>query len=221
MSKDKNLIRVGDYVKIVNPLVVTRVGYPLSKLDMVDKQTPEQVKAIEDMFKAFNYHPSPWSEGVQRNYTRFLDAVRYKMASIMISQAGWGGKERTIHTINLPDMMDKKAKVTERRVVKTGIYNAGWGTGYDSYNGYEDYDPPTLGSERTHVVFTVEVWGHGENWSNDHWFKPESKKRFGNYYTCDYRPIEIEKCNLLKISKEEYLKPYEVNENYELDLIRN
>jgi hypothetical protein len=205
MSKKKDIIRIGDYVRVVNPLVVDRVGYPLCKMDMVKKQTPEQIKSIEDMLKAFDY-VRPYSEEGSRQYDFCIESIRYRMAAVMLRSEGWGGQTRTIHTVTLPDMRGQRAEVVGRRVVKTGTHCSGY-MSYDYYSGGEDYEPSTLSDEKTHVIYKLQIIGQGgENWSLSQWWTPESKQRHGYYITCDYRNIEIEKCNLRKISKEEFLR---------------
>jgi len=199
MSKRKDIIRVGDRVKIVVPDVVVRVGYPLTKAAMMEKQTPEQIKAIEDMFLAFGVKSYPDKDGDFLKVTmtdsvadRLLQRIRYTMAGIQLRQEGWGGKERRIHTHTIKELKGKLATVDAKRVVKTGDYHHGY-SGCDYWGEY-DYEPSYLSNEKTHVLYKLYVDGYGSWWS-------ESRED-GTFFQSDkddYKDIEIERCNLVKI----------------------
>lgn len=70
------------------------------------------------------------------------------MAYWILKKNGFGGKERSIHTKNRPELKDKILRVLDKKVVKTGIYNYGWGYG-------DDYDPPYLGNEKSHIILSI------------------------------------------------------------------
>jgi hypothetical protein len=201
MSKRKNIIRVGDRVKIVVPEVVVRVGYPLTKADMMKKQTPEQLQAIRDMFKAFNVrlkmeNISALGLGeADRDMEKLYEKIRYAMAGEMLAQAGWGGKQRRIHTRTLTPIKGLLATVDARRVVKTGDHYPAYSS-YDSWNGDYDYEPGGLSNEKTHVLYKLYVDGYGSWWSESR----EDGTFFANFTGHDdYKDIEIEGCNLVKI----------------------
>lgn len=192
MSKRKDIIRVGDRVKILKPEVVVRVGYPLCKTDMMKAQTPEQLKAIQDMFKAFNVRLFPEkledyaSPPSSRRMEILYEKIRYAMAGEMLSQNRFGGRERRIHTHTIPHMKGLWATVDARRVVKTGNYEPGW-SGCDYWGEY-DCEPAYLSDEKTHVLYKLYVDGIGGHWS------PDSEDLL-----TEYKDIEIESCNLVKI----------------------
>ena len=48
MSKRKNVIRVGDKVKIINPEIFIRVGYPLTTEMIKESHITEEQKALLD-----------------------------------------------------------------------------------------------------------------------------------------------------------------------------
>lgn len=193
MSKRKNIIRVGDRVKILVPDVVVRVGYPLTKADMMEKQTPEQLKAIQDMFRAFGIvmHPDMFTDYKSisnREDDRAYGHVRRIMASLQLRREGWGGRERRIHTHTLPMLRGCLATVDAKRVVKTGDYHPGW-SGQDYWTGEYDCEPAYLSNEKTHVLYKLYVDGIGYSWT------PDSE----NSISSDYKDIEIEAVNLAKI----------------------
>ncbi len=165
----KNVYRVGDTVRIVNPMFVERVGYPLvwpmlmeefeSKLpavraamcDLIVGGTPE------DEFK-FNRRVSRIAEGETDKTDRdFLKGVC--MAACRLR--GFGGNERSLHYFKKDaisgdneHMRGAVYEVTGRRVVKTGTRYPASG-GYDGFSGEHDYEPGGLSGERTHVLLTV------------------------------------------------------------------
>ena len=158
MTKRKDIIRVNDVVKIINPLFVERVGYPLSRQMVKDQMSPEEIAIIKQMFASLKiptehhvYDPKPNFEG-ERAYTRVLDAI----ASFQLSVKRWGGRERSIHTKHLPDYSERTALVVGKRCVKTGSYKSASG-GY-SYDGEYDYEPAFLHGEKTHVILEVNLY---------------------------------------------------------------
>lgn len=199
--KKKDVIRVGDTVKIINPEVVDRVGYPLTKAMLMEQQTPEQLKAIRDMFRAFGVVIYPENEldlsrlGMSKDYDRIYERVRYLMAEVSIKKEGWGGKEKKLYTYTLEPIRNKLATVVARRTTKTGIYHAGYSS--CDYWGEYDYEPAYLSDEKTHVIYKLNVRGYGEWWS-----KKRNENMFDIRTQEDYKDIEIEKCNILKMTTE-------------------
>jgi hypothetical protein len=201
MSKRKDIIREYDRVKIVNPQIFVRSGYPLT-IQMVKDTviTKEQKDAIWTMLKSFNVRKVPGDilPGVyemkdlwDKDYSKVMDV----MARIVLRQQGWGGSERKIYTEEIPGLLNATGEVWNKRVVKTGIYCAG--CTYKKYwDEYDEYDPPGLADEKTHVILKVYVTPTCDNISG--------KLLCGG-------DIEIEKCNVVKIDKSnddiEYIRP--------------
>lgn len=146
---------VDDEVRIVEPAVVVRVGYPLTKqeaLDAVEKEFNQKIHAfmcevgaaqVDDVF--FN---SP--EYDPRLYGDLINAL----AGHWLRQKGYGGKERKIYTERDERILHSTWRVLSKRTVKTGIYNHGGYSG--GYDGEPDYDPPYLENEKTHVLLALE-----------------------------------------------------------------
>lgn len=166
MPKDKNLIRVGDRVKIVNPEVVMRWGYPLSKKIVRDTMiTKEQKDALITMMRVFNGStPTPIVQELPHDlfdmqddevpmnidYDTY-DKILNELAHKILKDKGYGGNERKLYTTMKESLRDKVGCVHERIVVKTGTHVGGGGS--YSYNGDFDYEPPYLDNEKTHVLF--------------------------------------------------------------------
>ena len=161
MSKRKNIIRVGDNVKIVNPEIVIRWGYPLTKQIVKDTIiTQEQKDSIYTMMTKFGYVPVPQlfdgsNTEADYIYEKLLDTMAYHL----ISKHGFGGKDRRLFVENKESLRNKSGQVIERKVVKTGTYHTGGG-GYDYWGEY-DYEPSYLENEKSHVLYRIFVYNSG------------------------------------------------------------
>lgn len=166
MPKDKNLIRIGDKVKVINPDIVDRCGYPLTRQIVKDTMiTKEQKDAIITMMRAFSGGtPIPIVEELPQDlfyvqqddvppdvdfdtYDKILDSFVFQI----LKDKNFGGRERILHITHRESLRDKAGWVSERKVVKTGTYKGGGGS--YSYDGDFDYEPPYLDNEETHVLF--------------------------------------------------------------------
>jgi len=150
------VFHVGDKVRVIEPLQVIRVGYPLTKtdaLDAVEKEYGDEIRnfmcsvgaaqADDTFFSSPEYDP--------RLYGDLLNA----MASRYLRVKGYGGKERKVYTeVNERLRATSGWTVISKRHVKTGIYCSGSYSG--GYDGEPDYDPPYLSNEQTHTLLTIE-----------------------------------------------------------------
>lgn len=187
MSKRKNVIHPNDRVKIINPLIFVRCGYPLT-IDIVKDTiiTQEQKDAIITMLKSFsiNYVDAEVKSNLLVLYGwndagNAYDKILYEMARIVLQQQRWGGVERNIYTEFRPDLINVTCQVSSKRVVKTGVHKSGGGYKSD-YWGEVDFEPPYLSNEKSHVILEIYTDGCNEN-------IPVGNK------------IEIEQCNVIKI----------------------
>lgn len=185
MSKRKDVIRVHDRVRIINPESFVRCGYPLTKQMMKDSMTPEELEAIHTMFKTFGVHTkfAPDWKGLMGDFkmeNSALEGVKDLIAGLKLREQGWGGKERKIYTEPLPHLLNAVGTVQSKRTVKTGTYRHG--SCYSSYyDGYDDYEPPYLDQVESHVILTVRVYRQGLIFGTD---------------------IDIEKCHVQKLVEE-------------------
>lgn len=153
VTTKRQVYHTGDIVRIIEPLVVTRVGYPLTKQDALVAVESQYAQRIYDFIASLLNRPTEFviTETDPRLYNDLLDAL----ASYWIRQQGYGGKERKIYTE--PDEQLRSTdgwRVLSKRTVKTGTYCAG---GYSSgWDGEPDYDPPYLSNEKSHVLLTLE-----------------------------------------------------------------
>ena len=181
MSKRKDVIRQYDRVKIINPQVFLRCGYPLTKQIIKDTViTDEQKDLIKEMFKIFGVHSYQLSDifmNLDVNHSRYYEKVLDVMAEVVLGPKQGGGPDRSIYTENRPDLLNISGQVISKKIVKTGRYTSGHSS-CNYYGGYDDYDPPYLENETSHVILKVCV---------------------GNPSFIFGEEIEIEKCNVEKI----------------------
>jgi hypothetical protein len=138
----------GQLVRIVNPVIVDRVGYPLTP-EMVYKElnTSENRQRIIDMLSDFDVPvgrehfdvfsgtiPPNEVEGVLRVISYYTVRVRH-----------FGGPERSLHTREIPSLKDLEVYVDEKKTVRTGTRIPGWSNG-------EDWESAYLDKPKSHVL---------------------------------------------------------------------
>ncbi len=183
MSKSSNIVRRYDYVKIINPNIFVRCGYPLTKRIMKEKMTPEQLEAVVTMLKTFGIHDRPeiMFDLKKPRSASVYDKVIDILAEAQLFGQGFGGGERQIYTEHRTELKGQTFQVIGKRMVKTGTYHPSSCTqGY--YDMYPEYEPAYLDGCKTHVILELNA--------------------------CEditvYRNLEIEKCNVELVSKGQY-----------------
>jgi hypothetical protein len=158
LSKKANIIRPRDRIRIINPEIIDRWGYPLTTQIVKDTLiTQEHKDAIYAMLAKFRGCPQPsvplLTLPPEDDYDEAYEKVLHAMAYEMVRQKGFGGRERKLFTTKRESLRNKTAVVMDRKVVKTGKYHSGGG-GY-SYDGDWDYEPAYLEDEKTHVLYRI------------------------------------------------------------------
>ena len=190
MSK-RNIIRKDDRVKIINPEIVLRCGYPLSKKIVIDTIiTPEQKEAVYALLRAFGVPPpapnlidplDPLNFTAHDNsvYDKIMDTMAYHI----LIQKKFGGRERKLFTERKESLIDAMGYVTEKKVVQSGTYHSSGG-GY-SYDGEYDYEPPYLAVAKAHVLCRIYVnWREGMcdmiNMNGGPWIEMQNLQKIEN-----------------------------------------
>jgi hypothetical protein len=172
----KQIIRVGDTVRIVNPRWVKRVGYPLVWTDLVDEvqADPRTREALVVLgIYAQQQAAAPPTKLVfdttdtEEHDREFVRAV----AMLRVRQRGFGGDVRAIHYCPVADdahdpllllssdqvphhgYVGREMEVVGKRTAKTGTRFPGYGCGYGE--DYE-YEPGGLDDCKTHVL--LKTW---------------------------------------------------------------
>lgn len=151
----RTVYHVEDIVAIINPEIVIRVGYPLTKndaLEAVEKEHGDKVRAF--MCEVGAALPDdPFLNSPEYDPCLYGDLLN-ALSSHWLKRKGYGGKERKIYTEADERIKGTSWRVLSKRMVKTGTYNRGGYSG--GWDGEPDYDPPYLANERTHVLLTLE-----------------------------------------------------------------
>jgi len=157
----KHVYRVGDTIRIVQPLFVERVGYPKVWTSYFEKYKthPKLIEAMEllDLPNPGGRAQREFAEGAARAANRL---------------AGFGGRERAIHhfTYDGYDYRGEVCEVLAKRVVRTGTYYPPSGGKTWTDYGYEyDYENGGLDDAKSHVLLCT---------------------RFGEIEACNVEPAE-------------------------------
>lgn len=165
----KQVIRVGDRVRIIKSLAVRRVGYPLVWYDLKEQveADPRTRQAYDLLVGAKDMEPGSFTFKEDSLPAYFVQAC----AKVQVERLGFGGNERTLHyypwapegqlwsSESAPDMTGQVHTVDGKRVVKTGTrVPARSGVSY-SYDGAEDwYESGGLEDMKTHVLLRLQGW---------------------------------------------------------------
>lgn len=176
MSAKLPPVRVGDRVRIINPLHVVRVGYPKS---VVDYENVVDAAALETFLRA--QAPKRYARMKSAVDTREGRAIRRQLALILAQQDGFGGSERKLHTEEIPEFKDVTGTVRFVKMARTGLYYPP-SSSHDWETGYAEYEPGGLNKAKMHRLLIVDVDAMTKT---SHGFKP-----WGSH------DITIERCNV-------------------------
>lgn len=153
-------IRENDVVRIVRPEFVTRVGYPKSVDDYL---TQDVMKEAQDFLAKYdpNMHKArPRMFGSQSigimDLTKSARRIAREIAYTLARADGFGGRERKLYTVVIPEAKDVEVYVHGVRSVQTGQYyppvkSSDWET------GYVEWDPGGLDGRQTHRLLRVDT----------------------------------------------------------------
>jgi len=164
--KDKNRIKIGDYVRIDNPEMFVRCGYPLSledvRKEIKDKHFIDIEKFIisivhgKEKVEDFNLTNILFDKDAYLNKAKSSQAIINILAYEILRQRNFGGRERKIHTKTVEENRGKIFQVTGTKMCVTGNYVAGSGS-QNYYSGEYDYEPPYLENQKSHRILLVYI----------------------------------------------------------------
>ncbi len=164
-------MRVGDTVKIINPEIVIRCGYPKSMLDAeneLESELLEQYGMSVDEYIVNRFGPR-----VKIGSLSFQEIRKGLIFSRLENTMRYGGDERIIIRQTRPQLLNMIATITKRKITYTGERRMDyWGT--------------YLSDRTAHVLF--QLYPTIETVENL------------NLMEYDYAPIWVEKMNLEKIT---------------------
>lgn len=142
-KKDPKIIRVGDKVRIVNPEMFVRCGYPMTKQDAREEVFSRFSQQAIQLMRDTLGHEYDWVA-----YHTVMEALAYGW----MKQHHFGGNNREIYTAYEAMAKDQIGIVTKIRFVKTGIYVCGYQTEEDEY--ISSY----LKNQETHKILSLRVF---------------------------------------------------------------
>lgn len=163
-NKKAQIFRRDDLIQIKNPEFFVRCGYPLSlkdKMNELDNSKEYKERLLDFMCSvglAGKIDNDSFGNEVFRQIPYNTPDIEYKVtkeiAYGLLRKSKFGGNKRKIYTVTIPELKDKVFRVFDKRIVNTGIRVNG-----SSYGGYgefyDDYDPPYLGNQKSHVILEI------------------------------------------------------------------
>ncbi len=174
------IIRVGDIIKITNPEIIIRIGYPMSIYDAMEKVKEFYHNKIVEFLNKTIYNRTPLFPDIivnghnSRPYNKIISALAYEY----LKSEQFGGKERKIFSKYRQELVGITSKVRKVFIRKTGIYFPPSGSHNYWTNEYEQ-ESGGLDKEKTHKILELEIFSD-----------------YPNY-------VQIETCNVEKIYEEE------------------
>ena len=162
MSKP-NIIRAGDVVRVADPRIVLRVGYPKSPVDYLAGICEEHEVALREIFDYKTACPTLASlsgyeassiEDYVANMPQPLRRALWDLAYLACKRDGFGGKERRVHLSEpMPEWADAEFEVASVRSAMEGDYFPPYyGT---TYEGECDNEPGGLENQRVRRLAAV------------------------------------------------------------------
>lgn len=185
---NKPKIKIGDLVRIVNPQIFVRCGYPLCIADVsksIDKRViidclvQAEVGSKEEIERIISYYPH---HKLQRAYREILRGISL---AVMISKR-FGGSERKIYTEEKPELTGKIVKVESKRQVVTGDRYSGCGPGYYG----DEAEGPSLENQKRHTL--IKFWPI---------YYDQSSEVHSAFLCCDDEGLEIEQVHVEKVEQ--------------------
>lgn len=139
----------GCKVRIEKPFFATRVGYPLCADDLMGEATAILIeKGLIPRLTFDRYlRPVPYRFDEQ--------ALIRKYAVLLLRHKKWGGNERSIHTVERPEMGGVEMMVVDSRTTKTGTRFPP-----EVWGGENDYDVIPGGLDNVKTTILLHLGSH-------------------------------------------------------------
>lgn len=138
----REIIKVGDTVKIINPLFVKRVGYDFTFEDALKEVEKKFGRDIHQLLKIVKPARITFTEN------KITQAVAFDLVKRSFSD----NNERKIFTELKEFYKDLKVKVIGKKVVRTGFYQ----TSYYDAECSDSYEGATLLNPKTHILLELD-----------------------------------------------------------------
>ena len=155
--RGEDVIRKDDHVRVVIPKFVARVGYPKSVDDYVLEVRQKHGTAIDALFREVlgSTHMDRLNLDESRP-SRWRISVERELAHALARKCGFGGCERTIHWLELPELEGAELRVWWLRNAFTGSYYPPSGGGWVGED-WDDYEPGGLDKKECHRLAEVSI----------------------------------------------------------------
>jgi hypothetical protein len=183
---DPRIIRIDDRIKIINPQVFVRCGYPLCKQNLIPELNKAYGKIVQNLIDSVKMgdtmmesdkdgkYPNKQYCQIEQPVNSHYLVIMNELASIRLIEKNFGGKDRKIYTETVESLRNAECSVWGVRFVKTGIYVLGSG----KYRGFCDDNDcyPFLDHIVSHKILKLSLCLKN-----------------------NYLPVEIEACHVEKI----------------------
>ena len=148
----KNVIRVGDTVRIINPAFFLRCGYPLSYEDAVNVIN---ASLTSEIYSLLNKVPGLSTERYYHEFVRDLTAgnIERELAKLYLKLNRYGGRERKIYSEIIDQLKGREAVVHRKFVKYTGTYYPGYRA--SAWDDGDESEPAYLGNAKAHVILVL------------------------------------------------------------------
>jgi len=149
------IIREKDKVKIINPEIFVRYGYPMSKDETINKIDEKYQSDIVKFLTDLNI--TGIKEKINTNlvfndgdFIRAYEDICKALAYYLMKKKKFGGNTRSIYTETEKRFMGKIGEVIGIHRVMTGKYVSDY---YDEYG--MEYIPARLEKQKSHKILTI------------------------------------------------------------------
>lgn len=143
-------IRVGDRVRIVNPMIFERCGYPLGKKEALAQARHLYGAELATLVRKVHGYSLLCDVTEYKGYRDALDGLAYEHMKANC----FGGSERSIHAVHIPDLAGKESEVRGVKICKTGTYRPS--TEQHSYFDPMEIEPAELANSKTHRILILD-----------------------------------------------------------------
>jgi len=197
VAKHSEIIRVQDFVKIDNPLMFVRCGYPKcleSETAVVLKEYGDKIDVLLEATTVVS-GVNPLVPGMTRTislrgddrWENEREKIAKTIAYSRLKLHGFGGRERTIYTKEMPELAGCIVMVDSIKYVKTGKYYPPCDG--ENYEGEYDWESGGLENEKTHKILSIRFSCYCPD------PRPLRLKLEDN-------PLAIEDCNVIKVQSD-------------------
>lgn len=149
--------KVGDVVRIENPQMFVRCGYPMIIEDAIKIIEENHLVDLHEFSEKLGLGLTKQHLGgtieLNKRTKRFMSALGYQY----VGSHGHGGRTRSLHTVERPDLQGRDFKVIKKFGCWTGDYYGPSGGVY--YDGEYWNEPGGLENRQYHSILTLAPLG--------------------------------------------------------------